>query len=296
MTSRAIFPAIHHYRAAAEPCHNFHMSKQQETGFTTVPIPRSRAFVVDAARVAAGKHMIHGLVEFDVTEPRARLRDHKAHTGESLSFTAFVLHCVGAAVAEDPLVHALRDRRGRLVLFDDVDINTIVEIEVEGRRFPLAHVIRAANRRSVRELHDEIRAVQARGDRNYDERTIRLFQWYARFPGPLRRLAYRIAMAGPHRMKKYGGTVSLTAVGMFGQGGGWGIPIPLYTLNLTLGGICWKPAVVDGHIVPREMLDVTLSFDHDVIDGAPAARFAGRLRELIEEAYGLEVLRSLPPS
>ena len=59
------------------------------------------------------------------------------------------------------MIHALRDWRGRLVLFDDVDINTIVEVEVEGHRFPLAHVVRATNRRSVRELHDEIRAVQA---------------------------------------------------------------------------------------------------------------------------------------
>lgn len=257
-------------------------------GFTTVPAPRSRAFVVDAAHVAAGKHMIHGLVEFDVTEPRARLRAHKTRTGEPLSFTAFVLHCVGAAVEQDRMVHACRDWRGRLVLFDDVDINTIIEVEVEGRRFPLAHVVRAANRRTIHEIHDEIRAVQAKGDRNYDARTIRLFQWYARFPGPLRRLAYRIAMADPHRMKKYGGTVSLTAVGMFGEGGGWGIPIPLYTLNLTLGGISEKPAVVEGRIELREMLDVTLSFDHDVIDGAPAARFAGRLRGLVESGDGLE--------
>jgi len=97
-----------------------------------------------------------------------------------------------------------------------------------------------------------------------------------------------MGMASPYRMKAIGGTASVTAVGMFGAGGGWGIPIPLYTLNLTLGGIATKPAVVGGQIVPREMLSVTLSFDHDVVDGAPAARFAERLRGLIEGGYGLE--------
>lgn len=264
------------------------MTNPPEPGFTRLPYPRSRAFVVDAAHVAGNKHMIHGLVEFDVTKARAMLREHKGRSGESLSFTAFVLHGVGAAVAEDRLVHAYRDWRGRLVLFDDVDINTIIEIELEGRRFPLAHVVRAANRRSVRELHDEIRSVQAKGDRNYDARAVRLLRWYARLPGPLRRVAYRIGMASPQRMKAIGGTASVTAVGMFGAGGGWGIPIPLYTLNLTLGGIATKPAVVGGQIVPREMLSVTLSFDHDVVDGAPAARFAERLRGLIEGGYGLE--------
>jgi pyruvate/2-oxoglutarate dehydrogenase complex dihydrolipoamide acyltransferase (E2) component len=232
--------------------------------------------------------MIHGLLEFDVTEPRRVLREHKARTGESLSFTAFVLHCVGAAVAQDRVIHALRDWRGRLVQFDDVDINTIVEVEIEARRFPLAHVVRAANRRAVGDIHDEIRAVQAKGDRNYDARTVSLLRGYARLPGPLRRLAYRFAMASPQRLKRIGGTVSVTAVGMFGEGGGWGIPIPLHTLNLTLGGIATKPVVVDGQIVPREMLSVTLSFDHDVVDGAPAARFGDRLKQLIEGVYGLD--------
>jgi pyruvate/2-oxoglutarate dehydrogenase complex dihydrolipoamide acyltransferase (E2) component len=36
------------------------------------------------------------------------------------------------------------------------------------------------------------------------------------------------------------------------------------------------------------MLNLTIIFDHDVIDGAPAARFARRLVELIESGYGLE--------
>ena len=263
------------------------MSTKIPPGFTIVPYPRSRAFVVDAARVASRKHMIHGLVEFDVTEARALLRANKERSGESLSFTAFVLHCIGAAVAEDRMVHACRDWRGRLVRFDDVDINTIIEIELEGRRFPLAHVVRAANRLSVRDMHEEIRAVQAKGDRNYDGRTVSLLRWYARMPGPLRRLAYRVVMASPYRMKRIGGTVSVTAVGMFGEGGGWGIPIPLYTLNLTLGGISEKPGLVDGQVVPREFLHVTLSFDHDIVDGARAARFANRLKGLIESGDGL---------
>jgi pyruvate/2-oxoglutarate dehydrogenase complex dihydrolipoamide acyltransferase (E2) component len=263
------------------------MSSAKKQDYTIVPYPHSRAFVVDAAQRASRKHMIHGLVEFDVTDARARLRAYKERSGESLSFTAFVLHCIGTAVDQDRMINAYRDWRGRLVMFEDVDINTIIEIELEGRRFPLAHVVRAANRRSVRDMHDEIRVVQARGDRQYNDRTINLLRWYARLPGPLRRLAYRVAMASPHRLKRIGGTASVTAVGMFGEGGGWGIPIPLYTLNLTLGGIATKPGIVDGRIEPREFLSVTLSFDHDIVDGAPAARFAERLKRLIERGEGL---------
>ncbi len=54
-----------------------------------------------------------------------------------------------------------------------------------------------------------------------------------------------------------------------------------------LGGIAEKPGVVDGNIAIREYLCMTLSFDHDSIDGAPAARFVQRLKELIEGGYGL---------
>ncbi len=37
----------------------------------------------------------------------------------------------------------------------------------------------------------------------------------------------------------------------------------------------------------REYPSVTVCFDHDIIDGAPAARFAQRFKELIESGYGL---------
>jgi pyruvate/2-oxoglutarate dehydrogenase complex dihydrolipoamide acyltransferase (E2) component len=81
--------------------------------------------------------------------------------------------------------------------------------------------------------------------------------------------------------------VGITAVGMFGGDGGWGIPVSFPSLHITVGGIEKKPGVVDGRIEIREFLCLTLSFDHDIIDGAPAARFTQRLRALIESGYGL---------
>ena len=92
----------------------------------------------------------------------------------------------------------------------------------------------------------------------------------------------------PQVQKKFLGTVGITAVGMFGKGSGWGIPTaPIHSLFLTLGGITEKPGVVDGQIAIREYLCLTVSLDHDIIDGAPAARFTQSLKELIESGYGL---------
>jgi len=62
------------------------------------------------------------------------------------------------------------------------------------------------------------------------------------------------------------------------------MPTPL---TVTVGGIGEKQAVVDGQIALREYLSLTVSFDHDLVDGAPATRFTKRLKELIESGYDL---------
>jgi pyruvate/2-oxoglutarate dehydrogenase complex dihydrolipoamide acyltransferase (E2) component len=59
-------------------------------------------------------------------------------------------------------------------------------------------------------------------------------------------------------------------------------------LGLVVGGISSRPRVVDGRIEMRDVLDLTITIDHNVVDGAPAARFGAELRRLIE---GAELLR-----
>jgi pyruvate/2-oxoglutarate dehydrogenase complex dihydrolipoamide acyltransferase (E2) component len=89
------------------------------------------------------------------------------------------------------------------------------------------------------------------------------------------------------------GTVFVTSVGMFGKGqSGWGITTTPHSLSLVVGSISWKPAVVEGLIEPREILNLTVLFDHDVVDGAPATRFVRRLLELIESGYGLDEIEN----
>jgi hypothetical protein len=171
------------------------------------------------------------------------------------------------------------------VLFDDVDVVTLVESEADAVAIP--HVVRAANRRTVREIHDEIRRIQAEPGASA-QRSGLLVRLSRLTPGFLRRLFFRALRRDPHSLRRIAGTTLVTAVGMFGAGAGWAVGIvPLHTLCLTVGGITRKPGIVDGRIEPREVLSLTASIDHDIVDGAPAARFAKHLRELIE---GAEVL------
>jgi len=230
------------------------------------------------------KHPIHGLIEVDVTKVREFIREHTARTGENLSFTGFVISCVARAVDENKAVQAIRNWKNELVLFDNVDLTTIVEVTEGDQKYPVTHIIRSANRKSFQEIHTEIRQVQAaaRERPNIPRRKSVPMRIFRLLPAFARRFFYRIIRRNPVWMKRNVGTVALTAVGMFGQGGGWGIPIAATPLFITLGGIAEKPGVAQGQIQIREVLSLTLTFDHDVVDGAPAARFASRLKELIE--------------
>jgi pyruvate/2-oxoglutarate dehydrogenase complex dihydrolipoamide acyltransferase (E2) component len=238
------------------------------------------------------KHCMYGLLEVDVTVARQFIAEHKARTGETLSFTGFLTLCLARAVDEDKAVQAYLKGRKQLVLFDDVDVGLMIEGKMGGKSALMGHVIRGANRKTYLEIHQEIRSVQSapvppsRGMPAW-------FQSAMLLPWPLSRLfnaLIRMVMnRDPRIPASLGGTVGITAVGMFGEGhGGWGIFPVTQVLGLVVGSIAWKPAVVEGRIEPRQMLCLTVLFDHDVIDGAPAARFTRRLVELIESGYGLD--------
>jgi pyruvate/2-oxoglutarate dehydrogenase complex dihydrolipoamide acyltransferase (E2) component len=258
--------------------------RKNHNDYQVVPYPKMRRAMAVMLRSFQRKPIMHGLIEVDVTRARAFLRDHKAKTGESLSFTAFIIACLGKAVDENKSVQACRQDRKHLVVFDDVDVATTIEREMAGQKVPLVYVIRAANHKTFRQIHPEIRADQVQDV----AKTALGFKAFQFLPTVLfTRFLWWMLRRYPQLHKKVCGTVVVTAVGMFGKGSGWGIPVAESTLSMMLGSIAEKPGVVDGQIAIRDYLSLTISFDHNMIDGAPAARFVTRLKELIESGYGL---------
>lgn len=264
--------------------------KPNHADYQVVPYPKYRRWMVAAFRSTHHKPVSHGLFTADVTAARALLRDHKAQTGETISFTAFLITCLAKAVDENKAVQAYRLGGKRLVVFDDVDVLTDIERDVAGRKYVVPHVIRAANRKTVRELHDEIRAAQREDTRGRLSRFLPM-----RLP-PMLFSPFvwgwgRLGRRRPRLWKSITGTVEISSVGMFGTGAGWGISPPSATaLMVIAGGIAKKQTSIDGQPVTREYLCLTLSVDHEIVDGSPAARFAQRLKELIESGYGLDGL------
>jgi pyruvate/2-oxoglutarate dehydrogenase complex dihydrolipoamide acyltransferase (E2) component len=265
------------------------MSKPKPT-FEVKPFPLARRVIIDSGRIGKRKHWMIALIEADVTQARQIIHAYKAKTGEDLSFTAFIMACLGAAIDQNKYLHACRDVWGRLILFDEVDCTTIIEIDLEGQKFPLAHVARAINKRSPRSIHEEIRSIQATPQASASlKKNPKLFAIFLLLPAFIRDLFYRILARSPQLMKQQVGTVMVSSVGMFGKGSGWGIAGgSFYTTDVLLGGIAEKLVMADGQPTRREVLSITINMDHDILDGAPAARFVSRFKERIEEAYGLE--------
>lgn len=248
--------------------------------------PRSRRLIVDIGRVARARSTVRAFIEADVTGPRRRMA--AAGAGHPrVTLTAYIVSCVGRAVAADRRVHALRDLRGRLVTFEDVDVNVSVEVTLEGESFPMNHVVRRAGGRTPADVTDELQQIKRAPGDSPTMRMAGAARAFLALPGAARRLLLRLLYRLPVQQKAMAGTVGVTAVGMMGEGGGWGTAFQVHPLDVVVGGITVRPAIVDGRTEPREYLQLTLAFDHDVVDGAPAARFASRLRQLIESEDGL---------
>jgi pyruvate dehydrogenase E2 component (dihydrolipoamide acetyltransferase) len=84
-----------------------------------------------------------------------------------------------------------------------------------------------------------------------------------------------------------GGTFTVSNLGMFDVESFTAVINPPEAAILAIGSITPTPVVVDGQVVVRNRMKVTLSSDHRAIDGATAARFLQEVKRLLEEPFGL---------
>jgi pyruvate dehydrogenase E2 component (dihydrolipoamide acetyltransferase) len=78
-------------------------------------------------------------------------------------------------------------------------------------------------------------------------------------------------------------------MGMHGKGIiGWAIPKTPHSTTVAVGAIVRKPVVRDEKIVIRDILHLTIEFNHDTVDGAPGVRFVKYLCNIMADAFELE--------
>jgi pyruvate/2-oxoglutarate dehydrogenase complex dihydrolipoamide acyltransferase (E2) component len=93
-----------------------------------------------------------------------------------------------------------------------------------------------------------------------------------------------IILKNPFWTRKICGTVGMTTINISGRLSGWILPTRNpYNLNFGIGSICKKPLVINDEIKIRDVLNLTVCFNHDIIDGTPAGKFISVLVEQIEK-------------
>ena len=250
---------------------------RKKRNYRVVPFTMNRRMVAASASVGRERNNIHAIIEVDITEPQRLMREHRQRTGERLSLTAFVITCLARAIAENPNLNSFRKGR-KLILLDDVTISALVEREIAGEKVPEPFGIRSAQTKTYRQIHDEIRAAQRHGEDGLGG--LSGTRWIRFIPGFLMRMFIRAASRSINMMNRFG-AVGVTAVGMFGNEALWFIPLSGATVAVTVGGIVERPSASGGRIETREHLCLTVTFNHDIVDGAPAARFLKRFSELL---------------
>lgn len=185
-----------------------------------------------------------------------RLRDqikplYEQRYGVKLSFTDIVVKAAARTIEDHPMLNSSLE--GNQIRVHDA-VNVCVAIAVPDGL--VAPVIRDANLKPLWAISSEIRQ-----------------------------------MAGAARSGQYGslemsgGTFSVTNLGTYGVEQFSAIINPPQCAILAVCAIKEQPVVVNSEIVARPMMNVCLTFDHRIVDGAPAAAWLQRLKELLEMPY-----------
>ncbi len=215
------------------------------------PKPMSRMRQVIAERLArsvvTAPHF-YVSVSVDMTDLLAWRAEIKK-AGAPFTVTDFVNHAVVGTLKEFPAVNSATD--GRTVRWNSrVHLGVAVNLE-QGLVVP---VLRDAGGLSVPEIHDRVAALVARA---------------------------REGKLAPDEMS--GSTFTVSNMGMMNVEGFTAIINPGESAILAVASTLPRPVVKDGQVVVRQMMNICLSSDHRLVDGALAARFVNALKARIED-------------
>ncbi len=239
------------------------------------------------------KRNTHTILEIDVTEAKKMIQNHKKTTGEKISITVWIIKCIAQALSEHRDFNAYRHGKKKTIVFNDIDIAVPIEKIVKEEARPRVYILRKANEKSLKDISNEIRMVQEENASEDTEilgnKTSRLENFALNAPVFIQRLLLWVTRKNAILKKKYMGTTAVTSIGMKGYFPGWIIPLGGTASTLfVVAGITKKPGIIDNKISIREYIHLTITTDHDIIDGGPLARFVEKLNSLMEKGYGLD--------
>jgi pyruvate dehydrogenase E2 component (dihydrolipoamide acetyltransferase) len=195
--------------------------------------------------------------EIDCTELVALRAKLNKRGGEKLSFLPFIIKATIAALKKFPQMNAMLDEAGgEIIQWSSFHIGLATATE-NGLIVP---VIRDADRKSLAELG-----------------------------GDIERLAEATRTGKATRDELMGSTFTITSLGALGGVMATAIITPPEVAILGVHRIAKRPAVVGDQIVIRDLMNLSLSFDHRVVDGFDAAQFVAEIKRTLEAPAPLGV-------
>ncbi len=216
-----------------------------------IPISGMRKVIADNMMNSV-QSMAHAYHKVAVDMSQAKLiRAAFKKAEKKVSFNDIIIMALGRALQEHPRMNALVED-GKITEKGSVNIGIAVAVD-NGLIVP---TVRDVQNMTLGEIHDESARLIAK------------------------------TKAGGLKKEDYsGGTFTVSNLGMFGIDEFTAIVNPPQVGILAVGAMTDTPVVRDGQIVVRPMMNLVLTYDHRVIDGAPAAQFLSRLKELLENPY-----------
>lgn len=263
----------------------------KENSYTVGVFPKNRDIVVEAVSMSKYYNHVMGFIDADVTEAVKIMDNYKKKTGETISLTAWVMRCMAICASEIPETRTFRWRKRKTVIFDDVDIKCMIEREVRGKKIPMHYMFRKSDKKSFKQIQDELREIQKKVDeKRKDERKQKRKQnILLKLPRFIRRIGWHLIMTNPFKTKKNLGVLGVSSLSKFGKGMTGIVQVKtMHQTHCLVGSIHKKPIVINDKIEIRDLLSLSLSFNHDIVDGGPAVDFARRLMELLSQAFELD--------
>jgi pyruvate dehydrogenase E2 component (dihydrolipoamide acetyltransferase) len=221
-----------------------------------IPITGVRKVIADRLLASAQSTApVTLMTEVDATElvnMRNQLNEGLSEKlGFRISYNAILMKITASALREFPYMNA-RQEADYIRLLPEVNIGLATDTE----RGLLVPVIRNADRLTIIEIERELNEKLERA---------------------------RAGQSLPDELS--GGTFTITNLGAYGVDGFTPVINPPEIAILAIGRIEEKPVAVQGKVGLRQRMTLSLKFDHRLVDGAPAARFLQRIRDLIEKPY-----------
>ncbi|MBK7628836.1 MAG: 2-oxo acid dehydrogenase subunit E2 [Bacteroidales bacterium] len=255
------------------------------TSFSYRTIPKSRIATFDTFSIGLQKHHVSALLEFDVTDSRKKLKELR-RSGINVSFNGWLIKAISSVLQKYPEASAFLYNKRKLIIFNDINISILVEKKIGDRRVPIPLVLEKTNNKSAADITLEIENAKNQELSDNDivltKKSTLAEDLYYFLPGFLRRSIWKTILRNPKFAYRKMGNVAITSVGMMGEIKGWFIHKSVHPLSFGIGSVLKKPVVTGNEIKIREILNMTILADHDVIDGAPMVRFLNDLKKCIE--------------